>query len=155
MVVGKDSGTVEKSKNKAKKLARKREEEQAKAKEDAAVEIAMDSVLKPGGRGELTNKRAGLQQKVAKQTPPAKVVSALDEEESDANSEVEEQEKILDRKGKNPVNGLKAFEQRDLVALAFAGDNVVQVSHPQLESSSDIKLIYLCGCPYLLIKIGF
>lgn len=26
-----------------------------------------------------------------------------------------------------PVNGIKAFKQRDLVAEAFAGDNVVEV----------------------------
>ncbi|KAF8555090.1 hypothetical protein OG21DRAFT_1603119 [Imleria badia] len=44
--------------------------------------------------------------------------------ESDIPSEVEEREQ-----GKNACKGIQAFEQRDLVALAFASDNlnVVQV----------------------------
>lgn len=57
---------------------------------------------------------------------PARVVRA-DENESDSNSEVEAQEAALTLKGKGKTNGIKAFEQRDLIALAFAGDNVVQV----------------------------
>jgi U3 small nucleolar RNA-associated protein 14 len=57
---------------------------------------------------------------------PARVVRA-DENDSDSNSEVEAQEAALTLKGKGKTNGIKAFEQRDLIALAFAGDNVVQV----------------------------
>ena len=57
--------------------------------------------------------------------------SAVDDQDSDSdvNSELEEQERVASRKskGKGKANGVKAFEQRDLVALAFAGDNVVQV----------------------------
>ena len=43
-------------------------------------------------------------------------------DDSDANSEVEEQEKALVAKtqSKRKKKGLQAFEQRDLVALAFA-----------------------------------
>lgn len=41
---------------------------------------------------------------------------------SDSNSEIEEQESNI-RRGKKPT----AFEQRELVARAFAGDNVIQV----------------------------
>jgi U3 small nucleolar RNA-associated protein 14 len=48
-------------------------------------------------------------------------------DDSDAHSEIEEQEKALSQKGKGKSKGVKAFEQRDLVARAFAGDNVVQV----------------------------
>jgi len=49
-----------------------------------------------------------------------------DEDNSGVDSEVEAQERALvGVKGK--ANGLKSFEQRELVALAFAGDNVVQV----------------------------
>ena len=40
-----------------------------------------------------------------------------DDEDDDSSVEVGTQE----------ANGIKAFEQRDLVAVAFAGDNVVQV----------------------------
>lgn len=52
-----------------------------------------------------------------------------DDSDSDANSELEEQELAAAAKGKRKgkANGVKALEQRDLVALAFAGDNVVQV----------------------------
>jgi len=48
-------------------------------------------------------------------------------DDSDSHSEIEEQEKALSQKGKGKSKGVKAFEQRDLVARAFAGDNVVQV----------------------------
>ena len=35
--------------------------------------------------------------------------------------------KTFSRNGKGKSKGVKAFKQRDLVARAFAGDNVVQV----------------------------
>ncbi|KAJ8688838.1 hypothetical protein PTI98_013583 [Pleurotus ostreatus] len=54
----------------------------------------------------------------------APIISADDD--SDANSEVEEQEKMISAKQNGGKNGQIAFQQRDLVALAFAGDNVVQ-----------------------------
>ncbi|KIM82209.1 hypothetical protein PILCRDRAFT_820590 [Piloderma croceum F 1598] len=47
-------------------------------------------------------------------------------DDSDSDSEIEEQEKALSQKGKGKSKGVKSFEQRDLVARAFAGDNVVQ-----------------------------
>ena len=43
------------------------------------------------------------------------------------SSEIEAQEMDLNQKGKGKSKGVKAFEQRELVARAFAGDNVVQV----------------------------
>ncbi|KAJ7017520.1 small-subunit processome [Mycena alexandri] len=51
-----------------------------------------------------------------------------DDDEDDANSEVDAQEQTLQlkKKGKAGKAAVKAFEQRDLVALAFAGDNVVR-----------------------------
>ena len=49
------------------------------------------------------------------------------EDDSDSNSEVGAQELELTLKGKRKASSIKAFEQRDLVAAAFAGDNVVQV----------------------------
>ena len=49
------------------------------------------------------------------------------DDESDSNSEVGAQETALTLKGERKTSGIKAFEQRDLIAVAFAGDNVVQV----------------------------
>jgi U3 small nucleolar RNA-associated protein 14 len=60
----------------------------------------------------------------AKATPNGKQVDAAFAD-SDVDSEIEAQEQQIKAKGKG--QGVKAFEQRDLVALAFAGDNVVQV----------------------------
>ena len=68
-VVQKDSKALDKSKNKLKKQARKRDEVREIAKEDGVVEISLDKVM----------------------TFPS------------------------------------AFSERDLVAVAFAGDNVVKV----------------------------
>lgn len=101
MVVGKDSNALDKSKNKIKKQVKKLDEERVKLQADAALEISMDSTL----------------------PTHSKVASDHD---SDVNSEVEEQEALLQsrREGKSAT----AFQQRDLVALAFAGDNVTKVS---------------------------
>lgn len=47
----------------------------------------------------------------------------------DSDEEGDDEDELL------PVNasGVKAFKQRDLVAEAFAGDNVVEVNPSQLE----------------------
>ncbi|KAF8890085.1 Utp14 protein-domain-containing protein [Infundibulicybe gibba] len=117
VIVDKESGSIEKSKNKLRKLARKREEERLKAKADAAVEISADNVLRLDG-----SSVANARDKPRKKDTSSKNSGDVDEE--DSNSEREEQEKML--KEKSQGKGPKAFEQRDLVALAFAGDNVVQ-----------------------------
>ncbi|KAF8167250.1 Utp14 protein-domain-containing protein [Crassisporium funariophilum] len=124
VVVSKDSKTLEKSKNKLKKQARKREEEREKAKEDAIVEISLDTVL-TATAGPSGSSRSQPVQKTASSVPENQHVE-LENDDSDENSEIDAQERALDLKGKKNANGLKAFEQRDLVALAFAGDNVVQ-----------------------------
>ncbi|KAF8814462.1 small-subunit processome [Phlegmacium glaucopus] len=116
VAVQKDCKALDKSKSKLKKQAREREERE-KAKEDKIVEVSLDHYLTlpadPSG-----SKPVG---KAGQQLP---VVHA-DEDESDNSSEVEAQEDVtLERNGK--VHGIKAFAQRDLVAVAFAGDNVVQ-----------------------------
>ena len=115
-VVQKDSKALDKSKNKLKKQARKRGEEREVAKEDGVVEISLDKVLTLPSAASGSNPSS-------QQVP---VVQA-DEDESDSNSEVEAQEAAITLKGKGKASGIKAFEQRDLVAVAFAGDNVVQV----------------------------
>lgn len=70
--------------------------------------------------------RASIGSTLKTQVEDPKVSVQDDEDNSEVDSEVEAQEKALvGVKGK--ASGLKSFEQRELVALAFAGDNVVQV----------------------------
>ncbi|KAF8817622.1 small-subunit processome [Phlegmacium glaucopus] len=120
VVVQKGSEALDKSKNKLKKRARKREEEREKVRGDEFVEVSLDHVLTlpTGPSGSSPSEPVG---KTGQQPP---IVHA-DEDESDGNSEVEAQENVT-LKGNGKVNGIKAFAQRDLVALAFAGDNIVQ-----------------------------
>ncbi|KAG5651215.1 hypothetical protein H0H81_009463 [Sphagnurus paluster] len=127
IVVGKDSTAMTKSKNKLKKIARKRGDEKAKTIDDAVVEISADKVLTlPSPKTSpvtSTNKPAAPVKKASR--PPSTSVDhpgGGDDDDDDVHSEVEEQEKALSNKGKAVRH---AFEQRDLVALAFAGDNVV------------------------------
>ncbi|KAK0205350.1 Utp14-domain-containing protein [Desarmillaria ectypa] len=101
VVVDKNSNFVEKSKNKLKKKTKKTEQEKAMVQDDAVVEISVENVLTLG--------------KVADD----------DGDDSDGNSEVEAQEKMLETKNKKKGKNV-AFEQRNLVKMAFAGDNVVQ-----------------------------
>ncbi|KAL0580728.1 hypothetical protein V5O48_001286 [Marasmius crinis-equi] len=99
VVVDKGSSMSSKSKNKLKKQAKKTEAD--KTKDDAVVEIQTDVNLRRS-----------------------------EDDDSDGNSEVEAQEAALASKkkgkGKGKGKGQVAFEQRDLVARAFAGDNVVK-----------------------------
>ncbi|TBU39857.1 Utp14-domain-containing protein [Dichomitus squalens] len=130
VAVSKESAAVEKSRNKLRKRQQKRLEEKVKAQEDAEVDISLSTAMtlsEPSKAGEPSKVTA------LKSAPAAdgkaKATSAADEDsDSDVNSELEEQERAAARKskGKGKANGVKAFEQRDLVALAFAGDNVVQ-----------------------------
>ncbi|KAI0368900.1 Utp14-domain-containing protein [Pilatotrama ljubarskyi] len=131
VAISKESAAAEKSKNKLRKRAQKRLEEKEKAQEDAAVDISLTTVMTLADGSEAGPSKAGQSLKPApKPTSAAKgkarATEADDDSDSEANSEVEEQEKALARKGKGKANAVKAFEQRDLVALAFAGDNVVQ-----------------------------
>jgi U3 small nucleolar RNA-associated protein 14 len=129
IVVGKSSGLAEKSKHRLRKHQEKHESEREKARDDAVVEISIDDVLnlRPEGVGQV-------------ELPPlSKAKEAVTRandgscEDSDANSEVEEQERRLvekRRKGKGKAKNqgaVRPFAQRDLVSLAFAGDKVVQV----------------------------
>ncbi|KAG6813718.1 hypothetical protein H0H92_008126 [Tricholoma furcatifolium] len=131
VVVGKDSNALTKSKNKLKKLARKKGEEKAKAVDDAMVEISVDNVLTLNSNSAAA--RPSTSSAPTKSAPARKSSSGTrqehahdgGEDDDDVNSEVEAQEKALDSKGKGKAKLPQAFEQRDLVALAFAGDNVV------------------------------
>lgn len=143
VAISKTSAAAEKSKNKLRKRVQKRLEEKEKAQDEATVDISLSTVMTLGEAG--PSSKAG--QSSSSSASAAKPSSAAtkgkarasqdgDDSDSDVNSEVEEQEKALAQKGKGKgkgkANGVKAFEQRDLVALAFAGDNVVQVSASQL-----------------------
>lgn len=126
ILIGKDSAGADKSKNQMKKRLLKGDEEREKARKDAVVEISMDEVLTlPGAQQGQTVEGKSEKTKGKEKAPPNgnQVDAAFDD--SDAESEVEAQEQQIKVKSKG--KGVKAFEQRDLVALAFAGDNVVQV----------------------------
>ena len=106
--------------------ARKRAEEKEKAKEDANVDIEMTNVLSVSAApSKVTAKGKGKQR--------ASATADLEDggDESDANSELDEQEKVMEWGKGGKGRGMKAFQQRDLVARAFAGDNVVQVGLPR------------------------
>jgi len=107
VAISKDSDTTTKTKNKLRKRQRETEDEVAKAREDAALEIApTDLLLASSQDGRRTRART----------------SASNPDEDD---EVEEQEKGLMQKAAD--SKLNAFRQKDLVTMAFAGDNVVEV----------------------------
>lgn len=118
IVVEKDSNALVKAKHKLKKQVRKGGKEREKAKDDAIVEISTNNVLllPPSATGSSMSKTSTVKLNGC----------AAEEDGSDVDSEIEVQEMAL-LKGKKGSNGFKVFEQRDLVALAFAGDNVVQV----------------------------
>jgi len=117
IVVGKDSDALDKAKHKLKKQVGKGGKEREKAKDDAIVEISThNNLLLPPTATEPSTLK----------TSTAKLDGCASEEDGFVDSEIESQEITL-LKGKRGSNSLKAFEQKDLVALAFAGDNVVQV----------------------------
>lgn len=137
---------MDKSKNKLKKAALRKGDEQEKAKDDAVVEISLDTTLASSSTTVLSNSKAPPPTKKANlmDGTVAGMSSTLEEDDSDdsdANLEIEAQEKALNLKGKGKANGVKAFEQRDLVALAFAGDNVVSVCFSLSDDLYDLLIV--------------
>ncbi|KAF8837629.1 Utp14-domain-containing protein [Paxillus ammoniavirescens] len=123
--VHREADSLVKSSNKLKKQVAKREEEKERARDDAVLEIdtnkvltiAEPSALRPSAKGKGKSKEGA-----------SKVATANGDDDSDVHSELEEQERAAGTKTQaNAGKGVQAFQQRDLVALAFAGDNVVQV----------------------------
>ena len=121
-IVHKDSSVLAKSANKLKKQRAKGETE--RARDDAVLEIDVDNVLTIPDPHAIGSSAQNNAKGTRRQSSPGADRPANDSD-SDVNSEIEEQEKLETR----DVNakGVKAFQQRDLVALAFAGDNVVEV----------------------------
>jgi len=107
VAVSKDSTSAVKAKNKLRKRQKETKDEVAKVQDDGVVEISPADLLVATF-------------KVSQQSQPA-------EDSSDGDGEIEEQEERLKRKGKNPGRTHHAFQQRELVTRAFAGDNVVEV----------------------------
>ncbi|GJJ15677.1 hypothetical protein Clacol_009955 [Clathrus columnatus] len=133
IVIGKHSDQERKMKHQMQKQLSKSVEGRAKAADDANVEIAPDDVLllptesstiekKTNSKG--TNPRKS-KIKDGTDNNATKLKSQVDAayDDSDADSEIAFQEDHLQPNGKT---NSKAFKQKDLVALAFAGDNVVE-----------------------------
>ncbi|KAJ3912579.1 Utp14-domain-containing protein [Lentinula edodes] len=127
IVVDKDSSQTTKSKHKLKKQNKKTEEEKARVKDDAVVEIELENVLAAPNVSKGQEEAPAISAvTTSKNKSKRKGKAQISDKDSDSNdSEVEEQEKMLRMKGKK-AKATKAFEQRELVARAFAGDNVVK-----------------------------
>ena len=116
VLVSKHSSLATKSKASFKKQLGRAEDALACEADDAVVEISLDEVMtvdpakqkpKANGKGKAKFEKS--------------VVDPAFRNSDDEGDDVEERDQ-----------GAKAFEQRDLVALAFAGDNVVEVNNGQV-----------------------
>jgi U3 small nucleolar RNA-associated protein 14 len=119
ILVSKDSKAMDKARHKLAKNEKKLDQTAvAVARDDEVVEIQMDKIL---GAEEPRKQKAG-------PSSQSRTTAGEDDDSDGANSEVDAQEQALQlkKKGKGKAS-VQAFEQRDLVALAFAGDNVVRV----------------------------
>ncbi|EJD03506.1 Utp14-domain-containing protein [Fomitiporia mediterranea MF3/22] len=135
LIVGKNVTRAQKSEASTMKQLKKSTEERQLVQDDAVVEIVVDDALMLKNTENSGNaakavasnvtsegkKKDKKEKKKKKDKGKAKAVQGPEEEDSEANSEVEEQEAALKKGSK-----VAAFEQRELVARAFAGDNVVR-----------------------------
>ena len=150
--VHKDADAPTKSSNKLKKQTGKHADERERARDDAVLEIDANDVLlipdptAPSVSGKKSKAKAS--QGVAKASAgPSSTAQDARADDSDVPSEVEEQERKVE--GKNAGKGVQVFQQRDLVALAFAGDNVVQVRESRslsLHSTSTPPSTHATSC---------
>lgn len=129
LLIGKDATRIQKSADALHKRMQKTEEERERQNDDVIVEITLDDTLKISGNDNtranpLANGTAldKKKKKKSKKKDAGRNIEPSEVNETDVDSEIEEQEAALRKGGK-----VKAFEQRELVARAFAGDNVVQV----------------------------
>ncbi|KAG2342059.1 Utp14-domain-containing protein [Suillus weaverae] len=133
VLVQKGSDALAKSTNKLKKRIAKGGQEQERIRDDAVLEIDSSNVLtilEPTSTPAVINtkherKGTGKGKERPKNDSVAVQISPADADDSDGHSEVDEQECTLERK-RQGGKGVTAFKQRELVSLAFAGDNVVQ-----------------------------
>ena len=83
-------------------------------KRTTALESSIDALLKPAGSKD--EERTG------------EIIDEDDQDDDDGRAEgVEGTETGLTLKGQRKASCIKSFGQRDLISIAFAGDNVVQV----------------------------
>lgn len=123
VIVGKDSDAATLSKNALKKRQRKAAEAQEDAKEDAVVDIDVEKVLTLENAPARPAPKRQVQSN-APITSGAKVAGGFEDEDEDEEREEQEARLVARGKGKKAVT---TFEQRELVAMAFAGDNVIAV----------------------------
>jgi U3 small nucleolar RNA-associated protein 14 len=100
------------------KVQAKTDAERARAKEDAVVEIDMTQAMA------LPESESG------KKSNEAKKKDANKKEKGDAKGVMEVDAAYADSEDEGSdvdERGVTAFKQRELVAMAFAGDNVVEV----------------------------
>ncbi|TRM67447.1 Utp14 protein-domain-containing protein [Schizophyllum amplum] len=138
VVVSKDSKPLDKSRAKMEKKGEKRQAERERAADDAVVDIDVSSVLskpakmdkaaeeKSGEKGKKAGKHDTAKKTVAASPTSASAPTDAVNSEDDSEDEVELQEQALLKKKGGKNKGPAAFAQRDLVAMAFAGDNVVR-----------------------------
>jgi U3 small nucleolar RNA-associated protein 14 len=107
IAVSKDSTSAVKAKNKLRKRQRETRDEMEKSHDDSVLEISPTDLLVASSKGGRQAEHGSCS--------------------SDGDTEVEEQEDRLKGKGKHRVGPKHIFKQSELVARAFAGDNVIQV----------------------------
>ncbi|KAG6380581.1 Utp14 protein-domain-containing protein [Boletus reticuloceps] len=137
--VHKDADTLIKSSNKLKKQNEKHADERERAKDDAVLEIDANDVLMipepPAPSVSGKKGKAKARQGVSKASAGPSSVAPDEGDGSDVPSEIEEQER--EAEGKGAGKNVRVFQQRDLVALAFAGDNVVQAFEEAKRQETD------------------
>jgi U3 small nucleolar RNA-associated protein 14 len=114
--VGKDSRDANRSAAKVDRHRSKQTDAREAEKDDAQVEIDPQVVL-------ARSKAPAAPQIVAPAQRKGTAMSTMDPA-GDASSDEDDEEQHNAQRGKGPA----AFKQRELVARAFAGDNVVAVS---------------------------
>jgi U3 small nucleolar RNA-associated protein 14 len=101
---------------KAVRALKKAGKDRAVAADDEVVEISLDVAPK------LKKEEQQLKSILKKRDVPKAEVKKVAKEDSGSDSDSDGDDELL------PISGVKAFTQRELVAEAFAGDNVVEVS---------------------------
>lgn len=138
--MSKNSTFATKSKNTLKKQLDKTEEAQSREKDDEVVEISLDDALTIS-----TLEKAQAQGKLGapkdKGKGKAAVVDSAYRNSDDEGDDVEDHGEV--------GSGVKAFSQRELVALAFAGDNVVEVCQFKVYEVLSCSLRSTLPCPGL------
>ncbi|KAG1742619.1 Utp14 protein-domain-containing protein [Suillus paluster] len=121
------------SRKRSEVLVQKGEQEQDRIRDDAVLEIDASkvlTVLEPASTLAVANSKREQKGKGKEKTRNDGVAAQplpAGADDSDGHSEVDEQECALERKRQGGKGkGVAAFKQRELVSLAFAGDNVVQ-----------------------------